>query len=126
VSQGKKNIMKKYCLLFFSAVFYSLNSYAQNIKLLDANDPVICKKISDITQAFAEGVSDKYKISVRSVSFLRTNPGVSCYIIVDTPNGKKECLAGSAVINSSGEYLAHPFLKRKNEEGYWNIGGSCL
>ncbi len=102
---------------------------SDNIELLNADAPQICGKINGITDAFAEGVSDRYKISVRSVAFLRSKmstDGSLCSIIVDTPEGTKDCSAGSAVVAEDGKYLAHPYSKKKDAEGYYYVGGFCL
>lgn len=122
--------MKKYFLLIAASIFFSSNVLAEDIKILEANNPSVCNKISGITGAFAEGVSDRYKISVRSVSFIRSSiadsKGSVCSIIVDTPDGTKDCSAGGAVVDAKGKYLAHPFLKKKDADGYFYVGGHCL
>jgi hypothetical protein len=122
--------MKRYLLLIAVVNFLSLNVSANEIKILNANNPTVCKNITGITGAFAEGLSDKYKFSVRSVSFLRSeisdSKGDVCWIIVDTPDGKRKCIAGGAVIGTKGKYLAHPFLKKEDAEGYRYFGGNCL
>ena len=95
-------------------------------EILEANNAETCKKISGTTQAFVEGISGKYKISVRAVSFIRSqlsSDGSACLVVVDTPEGITNCMAGSVVV-LSGKYLAHPLLK-KDAGGYYNMGGVC-
>ena len=121
--------MFKFLFVLFFTAFCSVNTFAQNVKILDANDPKVCMKITGITQGFQEGVSQRFQISLRSISFVRPKiwhePGSNCQVVVDTPNGLSDCNAGGVVISPKGEYLAHPYRKIGSNENYSYVGGYC-
>jgi hypothetical protein len=88
----------------------------------------LCDKLSGMNQYYAEGIAQKYSVSVSSISLIRgkaSSDKSACHAVVDTPSGPKECLVGSIVKVKSGDYIAATY--RKHDDGnVFRMSGMCL
>ena len=68
-----------------------------------------CYKVTGITVGLAQSISQRLRVRVSSVQFLRRTgysfSGMGCGIMVDTSKGAKQCAARS-IVESNGSYLA--------------------
>jgi len=85
-----------------------------------------CEKVDDITTDFAEGWAEKSNVPVRTIQFLRVKiKDDDCTVIIDTPTGPKECLIGSIVKNSKGNYLVSTYHVSPDGARYV-LKGNCV
>lgn len=88
-------------------------------------DSISCKKVSDMTTDMAEGWARNSGTSVSSIRFLRMKTsGDDCSLIIDTSTGPMECLVGSVVKTTKGDYLASAY--KVNRDGTkMTVKGMC-
>ena len=88
-------------------------------------DSNACKKVTGMTTDLAEGWARNSNASVGSIRYLRMKiSGDDCSLMIDTSTGPMECLVGSVVKTTNGDYLASAY--RVNSDGTkMSVTGMC-
>jgi len=90
-------------------VFWAVNE--GGAKIYQPNSAA-CAKISGLSVQYAEGVSNKLSVPAYTlkISAIRHSADqTTCTLMIDTPQGLKECALGSVIRNFGGDYLAHTY-----------------
>jgi hypothetical protein len=88
-------------------------------------DSKSCKKVVDMTTDMAEGWARNSNTAVSSIRFLRMKiTGDDCALMIDTSTGPMECLVGSVVKTSKGDYLASAY-KVNGDGTKMTVKGLC-
>jgi hypothetical protein len=84
------SINKYLITLFFLS---SLSVFAQAVKRMEPPEK-FCSKATDISKRFSEFVASKMKVSISSVTFVRTTyiSTMGCEVTVDTAKGPQSCV----------------------------------
>jgi hypothetical protein len=90
-------------------VFWAVNE--GGAKIYQPNSAA-CAKISGVSVQYAEGVSNKLSVPAYTLKISAIRPSAdqtTCTLMIDTPQGLKECALGSVIRNFGGDYLAHTY-----------------
>lgn len=90
-------------------VFWAVNE--GGAKIYQPNSAA-CAKISGLSVQYAEGVSNKLSVPAYTLKISAIRPSAdqtTCTLMIDTPQGLKECALGSVIRNFGGDYLAHTY-----------------
>jgi hypothetical protein len=90
-------------------VFWAVNE--GGAKIYQPNSAA-CAKISGLSVQYAEGVSNKFSVPAYTLKISAIRPSAdqtTCTLMIDTPQGLKECALGSVIRNFGGDYLAHTY-----------------
>ena len=90
-------------------VFWAVNE--GGAKIYQPNSAA-CAKISGLSAQYAEGVSNKLSLPAYTLKVTSIRPSAdqtTCTLMIDTPQGLKECALGSVIRNFGGDYLAHNY-----------------
>jgi hypothetical protein len=92
-----------------SLVFWAVNEGGARIYQPNS---AACAKISGLSVQYAEGISNKFNVPAYTLKIAEIKPSIdlnTCTLMIDTPNGLKECAIGSVIRNFGGNYLAHAY-----------------
>ena len=107
-----------------SLVFWAVNE--GGAKIYQPNSAA-CAKISGLSAQYAEGVSNKLSVPAYTLKISAIRPSAdqtTCTLMIDTPQGLKECALGSVIRNFGGDYLAHTY--QQFSDGRVNfLAGEC-
>ncbi len=104
--------------------FWAVNEGGARIYRPDAG---ACARIGGLSAQYADAVSGRYRVPAYSLKVVGVRPpdGKSgCLVVLDTPDGTRECRLGSVMKTFGGSYLAHTYAQEADGSVRY-VTGDC-
>ncbi len=104
--------------------FWAVNEGGARIYRPDA---VACSRIRGLSARYADAVSGRYRVPAYTLKIidLRSPDGdTGCMVVIDTPDGPRECRIGSVMKTFGGSYLAHTYAQEIDGSVRY-VAGDC-
>jgi hypothetical protein len=104
--------------------FWAVNEGGARIYKPDA---AACARIRGLSAQYAEAISVKYRVPAYTLKLMTVLPPdglAGCELLVDTPDGAKQCRLGSVIKTFGGSYLAHTYAQADDGSVRY-VAGAC-
>ncbi len=104
--------------------FWAVNEGGARIYRPDAG---ACVRIRGLSAQYADAISGRYQIPAYTLKILAVRPpegSAGCVVLLDTPDGTRECRLGSVMRTFGGSYLAHTYAQEPDGSVRY-VAGDC-
>ena len=104
--------------------FWAVNEGGARIYRPDA---VACLRIRGLSAQYADAISGRYQVPAYTLKIAGVRPpegGAGCMVILDMPDGPRECRLGSVMKTFGGSYLAHTYAQESDGSVRY-VAGDC-
>lgn len=107
-----------------SLYFWAVNEGGARIYRPDAG---ACSRIRGLSAQYADAISGRYHVPAYTLKVLAVRPpegSAGCVVLLDTPDGTRECRLGSVMKTFGGSYLAHTYAQEPDGSVRY-VAGDC-
>lgn len=104
--------------------FWAVNEGGARIYRPDAG---ACARVGGLSAQYADAISGRYRVPAYTLKVVSVRPpdGQSgCVVVLDTPEGTRECRLGSVMKTFGGSYLAHTYAQEADGSVRY-VAGDC-
>ena len=104
--------------------FWAVNEGGARIYRPDAG---ACSRIRGLSAQYADAISGRYQVPAYTLKILGVRPpegSAGCVVLLDTPDGTRECGLGSVMKAFGGSYLAHTYAQEPDGSVRY-VAGDC-
>lgn len=104
--------------------FWAVNEGGARIYRPDAS---ACERIRGLSAQYADAISGRYQVPAYTLKVVGVRPpegNAGCMVLLDTPDGTRECRLGSVMKTFGGSYLAHTYAQEPDGSVRY-VTGDC-
>ncbi len=104
--------------------FWAVNEGGARIYRPDA---IACSRIRGLSAQYADAISGRYRVPAYTLKIIGVRPpegSAGCMVVLDMPDGTRECRLGSVMKTFGGSYLAHTYAQEPDGSVHY-VAGDC-